>query len=164
MTLLHNLEDEISIYARGPNRVDYTFISDKVMLLINACVYDPFNENVFLDHWLLFLDIDKKLFNSKNINSHVRQQRGVNASNATSIQTYVTKHHEQVVHHKFKEKMQEINCLTITNHDAVESLDIELGKAMKHADAACMQKYTEPFSEDILMAWKELKIYQLAIL
>ena len=34
---------------------------------VNACGYDPFNENLFSDHRLMFMDIDKKLFNSENI-------------------------------------------------------------------------------------------------
>lgn len=40
---------------------------------------------------------------------------------------------------------------------------MELGKAMAIADAACMHKYSEPFSEDIIMAGKKVKVYQLAI-
>lgn len=62
MSLLHNLEEEVSTYARGPNRVDYMFVSEEVIPFVNACGYDPFNENVFSDHRLMFMDIDKNCF------------------------------------------------------------------------------------------------------
>ena len=45
----------------------------------------------------------------------------------------------------------------------METLDLELGTAMKIADAACMHKYSEPFSEDLIMVRKKVKVYQLAI-
>ena len=163
MTQFHNLEEEVSTYARGPNRVDFMFVSEEVLPFVNACGYDSFNENIFSDHRLMFMDIDKKLFNSENINQHERQQRGVNSANSKSIIKYVTKLHEQATERKFLEKLHKITSLETPNHKLVEDLDKELGKAMKYADSQCMHKYSEPFSEDILMARKKLKLYQLAI-
>lgn len=90
MATLHNLEEEISTYASGPNRVDFMFITEELLQFVNVCGYNPFNENVFLDHRLMFLDIDKKLFHSANIIQHKQQQRGVNSSNIELIHTYVT--------------------------------------------------------------------------
>ena len=163
MTQLHNLEEEVSTYSRGPNRVDFMFVSDEVLPFVNACGYDAFNENVFSDHRLMFLDIDKKLFNSENAKQHERQQRGVNSANPSSIIKYVTASHEKAKAGKFMEKIKTIANLQEPDHQLVKALDRELGKAMKYADTKCMHRYAEPFSENILMARKKLKIYQLAI-
>lgn len=94
---------------------------------------------------------------------HERQQRGVISSNPKSIYKYVTTLYEQALQHKLVEKIENIMKLDQPNNELVETLDNELGKAMKKADATCMHKYTEPFSEDILMARKKLKAHQLAI-
>ena len=105
MSILHNLKDEISTYASSPNRVDFMFVSQELLEFVNACGYDPFNENVFSDHRLMFMDIDKKLFHSENFSKHQRQQRGVNSSNPKSIYTYVTTLKDQARHHQFQEKI-----------------------------------------------------------
>lgn len=46
------------------------FVSDGVLPYITACGYDLFNENVYSDHRLIFLDIDWSIFTNDNVNQH----------------------------------------------------------------------------------------------
>ena len=53
----HGLECEQPTYARGRTRVDYIFVSERLLPFIIRQGCEPFNARIFSDHRGLFLDI-----------------------------------------------------------------------------------------------------------
>jgi exonuclease III len=53
----HGLESEQSTYARGPNRVDYFFVSERLLPHVIRQGCEPFNARIFSDHRGLFMDL-----------------------------------------------------------------------------------------------------------
>jgi exonuclease III len=53
----HGLENEQSTYSRGPNRVDYFFVSERLLPHVIRQGCEPFNARIFSDHRGLFMDI-----------------------------------------------------------------------------------------------------------
>ena len=53
----HGLEIEQSTYARGPNRVDYFLVSDRLLPYVIRQGCEPFNTRIFSDHRGIFMDL-----------------------------------------------------------------------------------------------------------
>jgi hypothetical protein len=53
----HGIDSEESTYARGPNRVDYIFVSDRLLPHIAHQGCEPFNARIYSDHHGIFLDL-----------------------------------------------------------------------------------------------------------
>ena len=125
MATYHDLNQEPSSYARVPNRVDYMLVTKDLLPFITACGYDPFNENVFSDHCLMFMDIHQDLFTRED-KGFARSSRGVIASKPASLCQYVDTLHEQCKVHNMMERAKAIKQLTQPDHTLVEKFDREL--------------------------------------
>ena len=53
----HGLENEQSTYARGPNRVDYILVSERILNHVVRQGWEPFNARIFSDHRGIFTDV-----------------------------------------------------------------------------------------------------------
>jgi endonuclease/exonuclease/phosphatase family metal-dependent hydrolase len=53
----HGLATETPTYARGSRRVDYVFLSQRLLPHLAHCGTEPFNHRIFSDHRGLFLDL-----------------------------------------------------------------------------------------------------------
>ena len=53
----HCLENEQSTYARGPNRVDYILVSERILNHVVRQGCEPFNARIFCDHRGIFMDV-----------------------------------------------------------------------------------------------------------
>ena len=54
---LHGLDGEQSTYSRGPNRVDYLFVSERLLSHVVRQGCDPFHARILSDHRGLFMDL-----------------------------------------------------------------------------------------------------------
>ena len=89
MAHFHGLENEVSTYSRGRRRVDFIFISQQIIPFVRHCGYEPFNEHIFSDHRLMFVDLDKSLFSTELISIKPPQLRGISSSDPHNSLLYV---------------------------------------------------------------------------
>jgi hypothetical protein len=85
----HGTAQEPSTYSRGTKRLDYVFISPRVLPFIQHCGIDPFHQIIFTDHRGMFLDVDiKGLLGGEMAQIQTPQIRGV-SSNMDKPETYI---------------------------------------------------------------------------
>jgi hypothetical protein len=142
----HGIDLEESTCARGPNRVDYIFVSECLLPHLHGQGCEPFNARIFSDHRGLFLDITYPgLFDgSPNIMPPPTRR---------NMRHDCPKHIAKYLHYMSK-YMEDHNLLDRAlllqnpepNHDAAKSLDRDITKGLLSAKADCKNFHRSPWS------------------
>ena len=96
--------ENLATYARGIKRIDHVFITRGLKEFITRIGYTPFNDIIFSDHRMMFLDLDKKLFTASLETLVPPKKRGVTGKDKKSIQIYCNKLHFLCTEHKLFQK------------------------------------------------------------
>ena len=57
IAIQHGFTTNIATYKRGPRRLDYAFVSRRILRHVSACGYDRFDEVLCSDHRAYYLDL-----------------------------------------------------------------------------------------------------------
>ena len=93
----HGTNGEPSTYSRGTKRLDYVFVSPRILPFIQKCGIDPFHQVIFTDHCGLFLDLDLKgLLGSELVQIQAPKTRGF-SSHTGNPEVYVLTLHQHLL-------------------------------------------------------------------
>ena len=145
----HGFDTEIATYKRGPRRIDYAFVSRRILNHVSACGYDQFDEVLCSDHRGYYLDLSiPGLFGNALpvlCSPATRTIRGDQPSNITkyikSLATYITEHNP----------IQKANQLHHRCHftpDEANRLDDLVTNGMLLAEKKCRHTYRLPWCKE----------------
>ena len=142
----HGLECEQPTYARGRTRVDYLFVSNRLLPFIIRQGCEPFNARIFSDHRGLFMDISYPgIFDrSPNILAPL-SRRGFIYDCTRHVQKYLKFMDQYLKDHNLPTRIQ--HTLEDSRDDAAaESIDRDLTAGFLAVDRLCRSTPRSPWS------------------
>ena len=162
----HGLDTEQSTYARGPNRVDYFLVSERLLPFIKRQGCEPFNARIFSDHRGLFLDMSYPGFfdRSPNILSPP-SRRNLIYNCPRQVRKYLEYMAKYIEDHKLLERAGQIATETRSD-SAAESFDHDFTIGLLAADIQCKSFRRSPWSRKLheAMTAKHIHSRQLSSL
>ena len=86
----HGLDTDILTYKRGPRRLDYMFVSRRLIDHIKRCGYEKFDTRMVSDHRGYFADFSiKGIFDRRLPKLLSNIMRGIKGNNPVNITKYI---------------------------------------------------------------------------
>jgi hypothetical protein len=166
----HGTDGEPSTYSRGSKRLDYVFVTQRVLQYIKYCGIDPFHQVLFTDHRGLFLDIDLKgLLGSDLAHMVPAKARGV-SSHTDKPEVYITALHEHLTANnvfnnsaKIFTKARESDRASDQLVEAINKIDRTLTFGMLLAEIRCRRKPRPAWSSALAAASRTLKFWKTLV-
>lgn len=155
--------DAPATFRKGPRRIDFALVSQRVSPLIKLAGYDPFGYRLPSDHRGFFLDLDiQALLHSVPTPLSPLSQRDFNTRQPGVIVDYVRAKVKYLDDHNFSARLQNLQESVAPNHPLAEALDRDLTRAAEHAAKHCARRKTTPWSPKFAEAWAHLHYYKVA--
>jgi hypothetical protein len=139
---------EISTYTRGTKRLDYVFVTPRMINHILRSGYEPFHARITSDHRGYFVDfalagfLDRQLPSIFSASS--RAIRGTHPSNITKYVEYLDDYlEERDIYRKVKEQKYWYN------KEKLEKLDRIITMGMLEAEDQCRIHHRQPWSKEV---------------
>jgi 1,2-phenylacetyl-CoA epoxidase PaaB subunit len=139
---------DITTYTKGVKRLDYVFVTPRLVDHILRSGYEPFHTRIASDHRGYFVDfaqagfLDRQLPSIFSVSS--RAIRGSHPSNITKYTEYLNEYiEERDIYRKAKEQ----NCWY--EKDRLEKLDREITKGMLEAEEQCRVYHRQPWTKEV---------------
>ena len=145
----HGFDTNIATYKRGPRRIDYAFVSRRILNHVSACGYDRFDEALCSDHRGYYIDLSiPGLFGNALptlCSPATRTIRGDQPSNITkyikSLATYITEHN-------LIQKATQLQHSCNFTPDEANRLDDLVTNGMLLAEKKCRHTYRLPWCKE----------------
>jgi hypothetical protein len=139
---------DISTYTRGVKRLDYVFVTPRLVEHILRSGYEPFHARIPSDHRGYFVDFDLAGFLDRQLpsifSSTSRAIRGAHPSNITKYTEYLNEYlEERDIFRKAKEQKYWYE------EDKLEKLDREITKGMLAAEEQCRIYHRQPWTKEV---------------
>ena len=143
----HGIVD-ITTYTRGTKRLDYVFVTPRLVDHILRSGYEPFHARIASDHRGYFVDFALEGFLDRQLPSifsaSSRAIRGTHPSNITKYVEYLDGFlKERDIYRKVKEQKYWYE------KDKLEKLDRIITKGMLEAEDQCRIHHREPWSKEV---------------
>ena len=149
IALKHGFDTDINTYKRGPRRLDYVFVSRRIIDHVTACGYDRFDDVLCSDHRASFLDIHLPGLFGRDLpilcSPSSRTIRGDQPDNITKyIKALATHIDEQHLIQKATRLLQPCYYTAA----AANHLDDLITKGMLLAESKCRTQYRLPWCKE----------------
>jgi hypothetical protein len=139
---------DISTYTRGTKRLDYIFVTPRLVDHILRSGYESFHARIASDHRGYFVDFDLAGFLDRQlpsiISSSSRAIRGTHPSNITKYIEYLDEYFEERdLYRKVKEQKYWYE------KDKLEKLDKIITRGMLEAEDQCRIHHRQPWSKEV---------------
>jgi len=143
----HGIVD-ITTYTRGTKRLDYVFVTPRLVDHILRSGYEPFHARIPSDHRGYFVDFDLAGFLDRQLPSiftaSSRAIRGTHPSNITKYVEYLDEYlKERDMYRKVKEQKYWYE------KDKLEKLDKIITRGMLEAEDQCRIHHRQPWSKEV---------------
>jgi hypothetical protein len=141
-------EVDITTYTRGVKRLDYVFVTPRLVDHILRSGYESFHARIASDHRGYFVDFALEGFLDRQLPSifsaSSRAIRGTHPSNITKYVEYLDEYFEERdIYRKVKEQKHWYN------KDKLEKLDNEITKGMLEAEDQCRIHHRQPWTKEV---------------
>jgi exonuclease III len=158
----HGIENDPSTYARGHTRVDYIFISERLKPYLLRAGIEPFNQRIFSDHRGMFIDLSLPgLFDRALTTLASPANRHLCATNQKHVRNYIRELHKYLQTHFVLERLEKIK--DHADHSSAEKIDLDITRAMLHAELKCKSFHRLPWSHDLHVAMTTLYILKMKL-
>jgi hypothetical protein len=139
---------DITTYTRGVKRLDYVFVTPRLVEHILRSGYESFHARIPSDHRGYFVDFDLAGFLDRQLPSIFsatsRAIRGTHPSNITKYTEYLHKYFEERdIYRKVKEQKYWYE------KDKLEKLDREITQGMLEAEEQCRIYHRQPWTKEV---------------
>jgi hypothetical protein len=148
-----------STYARGPNRLDYIFVSDDIIHAVTRSGILPLYSVFTGDHNACYVDIDATLlFAEPTYHIALPSHRGLQLRDPRKVTACIKILLEQTEYHKIYEKVSDLfqsaieGNWTPTHTEIYEKLDTILTESMLYAERTITKYKTSLFEWSIHLA------------
>ena len=163
IAIKHGFDTNIATYKRGPRRLDYIFVSRRIIDHVTACGYDRFDDILCSDHRASFLDLSLSGIFGRAIpilcSPSSRTIRGDHPSNITK---YIKTLAKYIENHNLIQKATQLQQPYYYTKDAANHLDDLITKGMLLAESKCSTPYRLPWckeTHEIMTATNILRSY-----
>jgi hypothetical protein len=122
MKMRHKTSDMPATYARGTKRLDYILMSERCVISVKACGYEPFNHRLFSDHCGMFVDMDMALRNLDNVLA-LMVYRDFKARDPKAVSDYLQGVEDYLIDHNFATQVKLLVATQGTDHVLAKALD-----------------------------------------
>jgi hypothetical protein len=139
---------DITTYTRGVKRLDYVFVTPRLVKHILRSGYESFHARISSDHRGYFVDFDLAGFLDRQLPSifsaSSRAIRGTHPSNITKYTEYLNGYlEERDIYRKAKEQKYWYE------KDKLEKLDRAITKGMLEAEEQCRIYHRQPWTKEV---------------
>ena len=141
-------------YDRGNNQIDFMYVTNKVYENISHAGAMPFNSHVNSDHRPLYIDIDiNKILGKTNHNMNLAKRK-ITSADPEAAKIFKECVAQQLQNHKITEKIHQLLQQTPSTKHAkeVNNIDIQIQRAIKHAEHQTRQKKKAPWSMELILS------------
>ena len=132
----HGNECNITTYIRGRRRVDYCFVTPRLVAHVVRCGFEPFNAHHLADHRGYFVDFCiKGLFNRQIPAIVSAASRQIRSRHPKLNTKYIRNLHKYFTEHNVLRKSLEL--MHTYDQQKVETLDKVITHGMLHAEQQC---------------------------
>ena len=156
----HGLETEQSTYARGPNRVDYFLISDRLLQHVLRQGCEEFNARIFSDHRGLFMDMSYPGFFDRAPNILAAPScRNLIYDCPRHVRRYLQYMDKYIKDHNLIERAHSM-AQDDRDDKSAETFDRDFTIGLLAADRCCKSFKRSPWSPELHIAMTTRHIYQ----
>ena len=149
IAIQHGFDTNIATYKRGPRRIDYVFVSRRILNHVNACGYDRFDEILCSDHRAYYLDLSIPGLFGNDLpilcSPANRTIRGDQPSNVTKYIKFLANYIEE---HNLIQKATQLQHQCYFTADDANQLDALVTRGMLLAESKCRQAYRLPWTKE----------------
>ena len=163
IAIKHGFDTNIATYKRGPRRLDYIFVSRRIIDHVTACGYDRFDDILCSDHRASFLDLSLSGIFGRALpilcSPSSRTIRGDQPSNITK---YIKTLAKYIENHNLIQKARQLQQPYYYTPEAANHLDDLITKGMLLAESKCSTPYRLPWckeTHEIMTATNILRSY-----
>ncbi|OEU18182.1 hypothetical protein FRACYDRAFT_236453 [Fragilariopsis cylindrus CCMP1102] len=139
---------EISTYTRGIKRLDYVFVTPRLVKHILRSGYEPFHSRIASDHRGYFVDFAQAgLFDRKLPSIFSASSRAIRGTHPSNITKYVEYLHDYLKERDIYRKVKEQRYWY--EKDKLEKLDRAITRGMLEAEDQCRIFHREPWSKEV---------------
>lgn len=169
-TINHGTNGEPSTYNRGTKRLDYVFVSPRVLQHIKKCGIDPFHQILFTDQHGLFLGIDLPgLLGGEMDHIQAPKIRGV-SSKTDQPEVYIkTLHHHLVSNTAFTTSATLLTNIQFYDQApprlvmGVNKIDNTVTRGMLAAELRCRRSPRPAWSQALADASRTVKYWKILV-
>ena len=150
----------IATYIRGQRRVDYCFVSPRLLDHVIRCGFEAFHARKVCNHRGYFLDLSMIGLFDQRLPSIVNPaERCIRSNHPRLGQKYILKLAEYFEDHNILRKVTEIQHMY--SYEAVEKLDELITAGMLFAESECRHDARLPWSEEINETMTKVNILRI---
>ena len=156
----HGYDKKIATYIRGSRRVDYCFVSPRIIDHVLRCGIEAFHARFRSDHRGYFVDISVAgLFDGALPAIVNPAERYIRSNHPRLVRKYIEKLSAYFEDHGIVKKAQAVR--DTYNYEAVEKLDELITAGMLHAEHECRNDIRLPWSEEIHTIMTQVHILRI---
>jgi hypothetical protein len=128
-------------------------MSERCVISVKACGYEPFNHRLFSDHRGMFVDMDMAILfgNLDNVLASM-VYRDFKARDPKAVSDYLQGVEDYLIGHNFATRMKLLIAMQGTAHVLAEALDKDLTRACLSASKRCRKMSQTPGSPKVIKA------------
>jgi len=137
-------------YTRGRKRLDYVFVTTKVMESVERSCMLPFHTMFEGDHRPILIDFNaRKLFGDPSYEIQRQKTRGLKLQDPRIVNQYLTVLGEQLQYHKIFDKVEDLNDTSEAeewkpeNVQHYEQVDNILTESVRYAERRVAKRYSD---------------------
>ncbi|OEU17034.1 hypothetical protein FRACYDRAFT_239635 [Fragilariopsis cylindrus CCMP1102] len=139
---------DISTYTRGVKRLDYVFVTPRLVEHILRSGYEPFHTRIASDHRGYFVDFALAGFLDRQLPSiFSASSRAIRGSHPSNITKYIKHLHEYFIENDMYRRVKEQKYWY--EKDKLEKLDRMITRGMLEAEDQCRIHHREPWSKEV---------------
>ena len=156
----HGLETEQSTYARGPNRVDYFLLSDRLLQYVLRQGCEAFSTRIFSDHRGLFMDVSYPGFFDRAPNVLAPpSRRNLIFDCPRHVRLYLGFMDQYMGDHNLIDRANQM-ADDARDDEFAEAFDKDFTAGLLAADRRCKSFHRSPWSQELHVAMTTRHIYQ----